>query len=136
MDERTKTLFSLSLSAVALVVAGCGYTQPSRFQTSFLPPPPKQPARTVEIAEPPVLPPNVFLQDVPFLTSNPLPRRSRADAIGQRAEQAFQRGRSYYQSNDISNARREFDAAVDLMLEASEQNPVERQDYEKRLDEM
>lgn len=136
MNERDKTLFSCFLGAVTLVCAGCGYPQPSKFQTSFLPPAPKQSPLTVEIAEPPAPPPNVFLQDVPFLSSNPLPRRSRADNTVQRAEQAFQRGRSDYQADDISNARREFDAAVDLMLEASEQNPVDRQDYEKRLDEM
>jgi len=135
MDEREKTLFSCLLGAVTLVLAGCGYPQPSRFQTSFLPPAPKS-ALTVEIADPPAPPPNVFIQDVPFLSSTALPRRSRADATRQRAEQAFQRGRSDYQANSISDARHEFDAAIDLMLEASEQNPVDRQDYEKRLDEM
>ncbi len=34
------------------------------------------------------------------------------------------------------DARREFDTAIDLMLEASDQNPADRQDYERRLDEM
>src|SRR5262249_22294358 len=41
-----------------------------------------------------------------------------------------------YQANDISNARRFFDAAMDLMLEASDENPADRQDYERRLEEM
>ncbi len=130
MDNRTKTLFSVSVCAVALISGGCGYTQPSRFQTSFLPPAPRPGTlAALEIAEPPAIQPNVYLQDVPFLSSNALPRRSRGDALRTRAEQAFQRGRNYYQSDDIADARREFDTAVDLMLEASEQNPLDRQDY-------
>src|SRR5579872_210656 len=137
MDNRTKTLFSVSLCAVSLISGGCGYTQASRFQNSFLPPAPRASAlAALEIAEPPAVPSNLYLQDVPFLTSNPIPRRSRADGLEQRAEQAFQRGRTYYQADDIANARQEFNTAVDLMLEASEQNPLDRQNYEKRLDEM
>ena len=53
-----------------------------------------------------------------------------------RADQRLQRGKRYYQANDIPNARREFDAAVDLLLEASSQNPEGRQEYGKLLDEM
>ena len=137
MDDRTKTLFSVALSGISLVTAGCGYTQASKFQNSFLPPAPHGVAlAALEIAEPPSIPSNVYLQDVPFLTTNPIPRRSRADSSEQRAEQAFQRGRSAYQSDDITTARREFDSAVDLMLDAAEQNPLDRQTYEKRLDEM
>jgi membrane-bound lytic murein transglycosylase D len=54
----------------------------------------------------------------------------------QRAGQRFQRGKKYYQANDLPNARREFDAAVDLMLDASDQNPADRQEYDRGLDEM
>src|SRR5581483_8147412 len=119
MDDRTKTLFSVALCTVSLITAGCGYTQASKFQNSFLPPAPHDVAlAALEIAEPPSIPSNVYLQDVPFLTTNPIPRRSRADSSEQRAEQAFQRGRSAYQSDDIATARREFDSAVDLMLDA------------------
>ena len=137
MDDRTKALFSLLICTVAVIGTGCGYTQASRFQTSFLPPAPKQFAFAApEIGEPPAVEPNVYLQDVPFVTNNPLPRRSRGDSLRQRADQAFQRGKSYYQSSDVANARREFDAAVDWMLEALEQDPQDRQEYEKSLDEM
>ena len=137
MDYRTKTLFSLFPLAVALSSAGCGYNQQSKFQMSFLPPAPRSSAlAAVEIAEPPLVQPNPFLQDVPFVTSNPIPRRTRADGLVQRADQAFQRGKRDYQANDAQNARREFDTAVDLMLEASDQNPLDRQDFEKKFDEM
>src|SRR5579871_1979856 len=137
MDERTKTLFSVLACGAIILTAGCGYNQSSKFQNSFLPPPPRTSAlAALEIAEPPAVQPNLFLQDVPLLSVNAIPRRSRADALEQRAEQAFQRGKNLYQSDDIANARREFNSAVDLMLEASEQDPLNRVDYEKHLDAM
>ncbi len=37
----------------------------------------------------------------------------------QHADQAFRRGKRAYQANDVKQARKEFDTAVDLMLEAS-----------------
>jgi len=137
MDDRTKTLLTISACAAALVSTGCGYTQASKFQTSFLPPAPKTSAlAALEIAEPPAVSSNLFLQDVPLVLGNSIPRRSRGENIRQRAEQAYQRGRNDYQIDDMADARREFDSAVDLMLDATEQNPLEREDYEKRLDEM
>ena len=138
MDNRTTTLFSLSILAAVITTASCGVSQQSKFQMSFLPPAPKAAAFTIEVADPPALQPNVYLQDVPFLDTANLtpPRRSRGDALVQRADQAFQRGKRLYQANDTANARIEFDHAVDWMLEASEQNPSDRRDYEKRLEEM
>jgi hypothetical protein len=129
MDFRTKTLFFFFLFAVALTTAGCGANQSSRFHMSFLPPAPRT-APVVELAEPPAVQSNLFLHDVPaFLLTNPQvpPRNARADALVERADQRFQAGKRYYQANDIANARREFDAAIDLMLEASDQNPPDRQ---------
>jgi len=138
MDDRTKTLLAVALFAVSLVEGGCGYTQPTRFQNAFLPATPHTSAfASVEIAEPPAVQPNVFLQDVPLLSTSQLnTRRSKADATVQRAEEAFQRGKTLYQAGDTENARHQFDNAVDLMLEASEQAPLNRQDYEKKLDDM
>jgi membrane-bound lytic murein transglycosylase D len=105
---------------------------------SFLPPAPHQAELTFEVSEPPALSPNVYLQDVPFLSTAGLtpPRRSRGDNLVQQAEQAFRSGRRYYQANDVLKARSEFDRAIDLMLEASDQTPSDRQDFERRLDEM
>ncbi|MBV9746135.1 MAG: transglycosylase SLT domain-containing protein [Acidobacteriia bacterium] len=104
---------------------------------SFLPPMPRGEAFSAELTQAPALEPNVYLQNVPLLAP-PLsgPRKPRSEALVQRADQAFQRGKRYYQANDIASARQEFDRAVDLMLEASAQNPSDRQEYEKRFDEM
>jgi membrane-bound lytic murein transglycosylase D len=138
MDNRTKTLFSFFLIAGVLTTAACSVNQQSSFQMFFLPPAPRAVSAPAELAEPPALQPNVYLQDVPFLDTGSIapPRKSRGDSLVQRAEQAFQRGRQLYQANDIPGARAAFDRATDLMLEASEQNPADRQDYEKRFDEM
>ena len=137
MDNRTTTFLAVSILAGTLSTISCGVNQPSKFQMSFLPPAPRTATTALEIAEPPALSPNVYLQDLPFLNS-PLgpPRRSRADAYVQRADQAFQRGKKFYQANNAADARTEFDHAIDWMLEASEQNPTDRQDYEKHLEEM
>ena len=141
MDNRTKTLFSFSWLAVAffaVFTAACGYNQQSRFQMSFLPPAP-QSAVSGELDNPPAVEPNPYLRDVPaVLLANPQlpPRKTRSDALMQRADQSFQRGKHLYQIDDIDGARREFDAAIDLMLEAGDQNPADRQEYELRMDAM
>ena len=139
MHVRTKTLLSYFLLAVAVVTSGCGYTQQSRFQMSFLPPAPKG-AMAIDLPEPPSVQANVFLgADIPaVILNNPqiLQRRTQADATVVRAQRIFQNGKRYYQSKDLANARREFDRAIDLMLDASEQDVVDRQDFERKLDEM
>jgi membrane-bound lytic murein transglycosylase D len=54
----------------------------------------------------------------------------------QQAAQSFEGGRRSYRAGNVTGARREFDHAIDLMLEASDQNLTDRQEYEKKLDEM
>ena len=138
MNNRTKALYVLISLPAILTLASCGVSQPSKFQMSFLPSAPRSAAIVMEVADPPALLPNVYLEDLPFVSTTALapPRRSRADVLMQRADQAFQRGKKFYQANDVASARIEFDHAIDWMLEASEQNPADRQDYEKRLEEM
>jgi len=136
MEVRTKAVFFFAL-AVVFAAAGCGFApQQSKFQTAFLPPAPHA-AAAVELSElPPVPRPNAFLPDVPaILPASPeiSPLKIRADALVRRADQRFQRGQRYYQSKDIPNARTEFDAAVDLMMDASGLNPEGRTVYQGHL---
>src|SRR2546425_5166617 len=129
MAVRSTTHYSLLLLALA-TTAGCGYNQPNRFQMSFLPPAPKN-APAIALPEPPPVEPNSFLKaDVPAILVPKLPpptRRTQGDNLMQRAESRFQTGKRYYQTKDLASARREFDAAIDLMLEASDQDPGDRQ---------
>ena len=139
MNVRTKTLFFLFVAAVALTTAGCGLNQPSKFRMAFLPPVSHPGGPEIELADPPVIQPNLYLKDVPpFLLTNPQfsERWARADALVRRADRRFEAGKRYYQSNDVGNARREFDAAVDSMLDASDRNPTDRDNYQSKLDEM
>src|ERR1039458_8860122 len=139
MEVRTETLCSFSLLAVAVVTSGCGYTQQSKFQMSFLPPAPRN-ASAVELPEPPPVQHNLYLgADIPaIILANPqiLQRRTQGETTMQAAQRRFQAGKRYYQAGDAANARLEFDRAIDLMLEASDQGLIDRQQYERQLDEM
>jgi len=136
VTSRTKRFLYIFGSSVTLSISGCGYREQSKFQTAFLPSTPRPQA--VEIAEPPSLEPNPYLQDAqPAILVQKMPvAPSQGDLLMQHADQAFQRGKRAYQANDFEQARREFDTAIDLMLEASENNPSDRQVFQARLDEM
>jgi membrane-bound lytic murein transglycosylase D len=140
MNDRTKTSYFLILLAAVAFSTACGSNQQTRFQMSFLPSAPHPAVGGAESLPPaPAVQPNLFLQQPPnfILASAQLPARKTAgDALVMRAEQTFQQGKRSYQSNHIPEARRLFDAAVDLMLEASDENPADRQDYQRRLEEM
>lgn len=140
MEVRTSALCAFSLLAVAVVTSGCGYQQQSKFQMSFLPPAPRGAAAGVELPEPPAVQRNVYLgADIPaVILSNPqiLQRRTQGETTIQNALRRFQAGKRSYQAGDLPNARQEFDRAIDLMLEASDEGLIDRQQYERQLDEM
>jgi membrane-bound lytic murein transglycosylase D len=62
-------------------------------------------------------------------------RPNASDQLIQQAEDRFRDGRKSYQDRNFDQARSEFDTAVDLMLQGSE-NPSDRSLYESRLEEM
>ncbi len=140
MDGRKKTFFSCSLLAAVIAGAGCGMNQQSRFQMALLPPAPKPlviPEAEIAAITPPQ--PNIYLQDLPvFLAAPPkvAPRPTAGDALVARAGRRFDAGKRFYQMKDLTAARREFDSAVDLMLQASDAMPLDRADYEKKMDDM
>jgi membrane-bound lytic murein transglycosylase D len=143
MDCRTRTFLSVFLLGTLLLGIGCGYTQHAKFQMSFLPPAPKAGVAAeggTEIASPPeVALPNPYLSSLPgLLLANPLPPRAKLFGVAKvrQADQALQRGTRLYQRHEFDSARREFDAAIDLMLEAAGENPGDREDFENHLEEM
>jgi membrane-bound lytic murein transglycosylase D len=139
MDGRATTYYVLLTAAVSISTTGCGFNQQSKFQMSFLPPAPHN-ALAIDFAEPPPVEPNLYLKaDAPavLLSTPTIPRRrTEADATIQNAERAFQMGRRFYHSQDLASARREFDRAIDLMLEAGDQDPTDRLELERKLEEM
>lgn len=140
MNDRKTTFLSYSLLAAAIASSGCGISQQSKFQTAFLPPAPRPlvvPESELTVA--PLPQPNIYLQDLPaFLLSAPKPaiRPSAADALLERAQRRFEDGKKFYQTKELPAARREFDAAVDLMLQASDSIPSDRTDFEKKFDDL
>jgi membrane-bound lytic murein transglycosylase D len=60
---------------------------------------------------------------------------SPSDLLIEQAEERFKAGRKYYRVKDSDHARTEFDAAVDLMIQASV-SPTNRTLYENKLDEL
>ncbi len=136
MDNRKKTLFSFFALAPAAFLAGCAYPQPSRFQTSFLPSPPVASAADIPA---PTISANPYLTNVPaVLRAEPKPPKPRTpgDLTEEQAMRTFQQGKRLYQMGDIPGARREFDAAVDMMLQASAQELSDRQEFQDLLDGM
>jgi membrane-bound lytic murein transglycosylase D len=142
MEVRTKAILTVLSVSALLGSAGCGFNQQQAgFRMSFLPPAPRPAETPGEASDPPVLvQPNVYLREIPnFLNASTLQgagRRMEADAMVRRAEQQFQRGKRYYQASDMVSARREFDAAVDAMLDAASANPASRSTYQRSLDDM
>ncbi len=107
---------------------------------SFLPRAPHSGAGETETIPAPVVSSNPYLQlKMPaLLSAEPLPprRKTRGDTLMLNAGQAFQRGKRAYQVNNIGAARKEFDAAVDMMLDASDENPADRAEYDNHMEEM
>ena len=70
------------------------------------------------------------------MAKRPVPfRPNSSDVLIGKAEEKFGHGRSSFQVKDTETARREFDEAIDLMLQASD-SPTDRRLYEEKLEQM
>src|SRR5688572_29707804 len=120
LENRTPFPF---LELVALLTTGCEINPTNGFQMSFLPAAPHPASMAAsDLPKSPDVFPNIYLPDMPaLLLQHPQPpaKKTRGDALILQTEEPFQRGKRLYQSAAIQSARREFDAAFDLMLEAS-----------------
>ena len=67
--------------------------------------------------------------------SNSTFQPSSSDLLIEQAEERFKAGKKFYRVKDSDHARTEFDAAVDLMIQASI-SPTNRTLYENKLDEI
>ncbi|MES1258273.1 MAG: transglycosylase SLT domain-containing protein [Acidobacteriota bacterium] len=124
------------MTAFSILQPSSLFSQQSSFQTSFLAP--------VAVHAPSVVAADIAdTEHLPYL--NQLTREQRklsamfhpnaSDQLIQQAEDRFRNGRKNYQDRDFGQARSEFDAAIDLMLKASD-NPTDRALYESRLEDM
>lgn len=128
----------LTCSAILAICLGCAPTQPQKFHMAFTPPSPKPEPAEPEFIEPPAVTLNLFLlNEVPtYITEQPRvpPKPTQSDALIPLAEQAFQRGKRLYQTGDKDRARKQFDRAIDIFFEASD-NPTDRAGFERKFDE-
>ena len=123
--------------AYCLLISSLLFSQQSGFQTSFLAPAAVRTAPSAVSAE------IADTEHLSYLNQVAKERRkiaalfqpSPSDLLIQKAEDRFRAGRRYYQTQNFGQARTEFDAVIDLLLQASE-NPTDRSLYEARLEDM
>ncbi len=126
--------FVLLVDPASLLLA-----QQSNLQTSFLAP------ASLRSPNSPPTPAITLTTHLPYLTEvanqfaakpgSPVFRPSASDLLIQQAEEKLRTARQFYQSRQIERARHDFDAAIDLMLSASD-GPTDPHLYEERLEEM
>jgi len=136
MTARHRTSPSLIAIALALPLASCMSSKSQAFKLSFLPATPAQAEITID--EPPKLDSHLYANETPELVQRaltPAPAAPGADEYIFKAEARFDAGKKLYQQNDLAGARREFDAAIGILLGAP-QSLMDRPRLERRLDQM
>jgi membrane-bound lytic murein transglycosylase D len=139
VTQKLKTVLHTSVVTVVSLLFPSSYlfSQQSNLQTSFLAPAavrtPNSPL-AAEIADTEHL---SYLNQVAREQKkiSALFQPSTSDLLIQKAEDRFRNGRKFYQDQSFDQARAEFDAAIDLMLQASD-NPTDRPLYESRLEDL
>lgn len=135
-SHRSWVLLAAAIILLAFPLASCISNKPQAFKLSFLPstPLPVEPA----FEEPPEIASNLYSNESPDLIQRVLaatPRPPEVDARIFKAEGRFETGKKFYQQGDMAAARREFDAAVEVLLSAPDNLP-DRQRLERKLDQM
>jgi membrane-bound lytic murein transglycosylase D len=137
MTPSHRSWFLTAIVVIPLAfLTGCISGKPQAFRLSFLPSTPVPVQLAFE--EPPQLPSGLYTNDTPDLIQHALttmPHPPEVDGAIVRAEDRMEAGRKLYQQGDFAGARREFDAAVDILLSTPENVP-DRQKLERRLDQM
>jgi membrane-bound lytic murein transglycosylase D len=111
--------------------------QQSNLQTSFLAP------AAVHVPNPGIVADIVESEHLPYLKqvakdSKPTGivfQPNASDFLIEQAEERFRSGKNFYRDRDAEHARIEFDAAIDLMLRASE-HPTEPALFQSKLEDM
>ncbi len=136
-------LSSCCIAVLALLelLTGCAPARPEAFRQPLMAAPAApetpEPPNPPDIAEPPALEPRLMVRDipntVPGMQSSGATRR--AEMLAREADWHFQSGRRFYQEGDEKSARREFDRAIDLLLNAPD-TPAFRAVLDSKLDDL
>lgn len=136
-SHRSTAFAAASTAALVLLSSGCASTKSTAaFKMSFLPSTPVVIQPSLE--EPPHIASGYFTGESPDLMRQALatmPRIAEADNVIAKADGHFEAGKRLYMQGDAASARREFDAAMDVLLSAPENTP-DRVRLEARLDRL
>jgi membrane-bound lytic murein transglycosylase D len=120
---------------LALLTSSCATRQPA-FRLSFLPSTPAPIEPTFEA--PPQFTTNLYSSESPDLVQRALASASHLAEVDSRVAKArehLEAGKRFYQLDDLFGARREFDAALDILLSAPDNLP-DRPRLEAELDQI
>lgn len=135
-SHRSRFVTIAVLLPLVLSLWGCMSGKSQAFRLSFLPSTPVPMELAYE--EPPQIPTGLYTNDTPDLIQQALtttPHPPEVDGRIVKAEDRMEAGKKLYQQGDFAGARREFDAAVDILLTTPENIP-DRQKLEHRLDQI
>ncbi len=135
LRHRASALIAGFTFLLALLTASCA-TKQQAFRLSFLPstPAPIEPS----FEAPPQFATNFYASDSPDLVQRALASASRQSEVDSRVAKArehLEAGKRFYQLDDAEGARREFDAALDVLLSAPDTLP-DRPRLEGELDQI
>jgi membrane-bound lytic murein transglycosylase D len=134
LSHRASAFIAPLICSLALLTSGCATRQQQAFRLSFLPstPVPIQPS----FEAPPEFTVNLYASDSPDLVQRALASAARQAEVNARVATArghLEAGKRFYQLSDVAAARREFDAALDVLLSAPDSLP-DRPRLESELD--
>ena len=140
-NVRSVGTVSFSLAVLLITSSQFSYSQQSNLQTSFFAPAAIRTLNTNVAAS--VAATIVPAEHLPYLKevakeTKPSPvafQPTPSDLLIQQAEERFRNGKKAFQGHDFDLARTEFDAAIDSMLQASD-NPTDRRLFESKLEDM
>jgi membrane-bound lytic murein transglycosylase D len=137
MTRFVKTLNVRICGLFLVIPSSILFCQQSSFQTSFLSP------LTVHVPVSLSLADIAETEHLPYINQVAKESRKRlatfypngSDLLIDQAEARFQAGKKFYNDRDLDRARVEFDAAIGIMLQASD-NPTDRTLYECKMEDM
>src|SRR5579863_1122827 len=122
----------------AVLMSSCALTnRPQPLKQFFLPPTREMAAPSEPVLEPPAPPSAFYGNEVPAIPAPlaPLPRPTDAEFLIKKADDSFADGKKALEAGRASDARKDFDRAVEALLSAPESLP-DRGRVERRLEEL
>jgi membrane-bound lytic murein transglycosylase D len=135
-SHRVSAVLAGFTCTIALLSTGCIAKQPQAFKLSFLPSTPATIEPTFEAPPQPVT--NLYASDSPDLVQRALAAAAHPPEVDTRVAKArehLEAGKRFYQTANLDAARREFDAALDVLLSAPDNLP-NRPRLETELDQI